>query len=82
LGANAHSLVLVLIIELAGDGELEILYESIYQGDEGTILVWSTKLGLDHYQWLCGPLFHISVDCEAKLFMCIIRRILKFLQIK
>jgi hypothetical protein len=66
LGASASSFVLVLKVELVVDGKLEILYASIYKGDEATILAWSTKLGLGHYQWLHGPLFQILANCKAK----------------
>jgi hypothetical protein len=55
LAANASSFVLVLRIKLDVDGELEILYESIYQGDEIVVLVWCAKLGLGQYRWLHGP---------------------------
>jgi hypothetical protein len=37
LGANAHSLILVLKIKPTMDGKPEILYEGIYQGDDATI---------------------------------------------
>ncbi len=39
LGANAHSLILVLKIKPTMDGKPEILYEGIYQGDDATILM-------------------------------------------
>jgi hypothetical protein len=51
MGANAHSLVLVLEIKLVVDGELEILYESVYQGDEANVIVWYAKPRLGHYRW-------------------------------
>jgi hypothetical protein len=56
-GANAHSLVLVLKVKLVVDGELKILYEGVYQGDDTNVLVWSAKPISSHYQWLHGPLF-------------------------
>jgi hypothetical protein len=81
LGANARFLVLVLEVEPAINGELKIFYEGIYQGDEIVVLVWSTKLGLSHYRWLHGLLFHILVDHKVELFVCTIHHIWRFLQI-
>jgi hypothetical protein len=49
LGANAPSLILILEVKLVVDGELEILYEGVYQGDEVDVLMWFVKLGLGHY---------------------------------
>ncbi len=54
LGANAPnlvltSLVLVLEVKLVIDGELEILYEGVYQRDEVDVLVWFAKPRLGHY---------------------------------
>jgi hypothetical protein len=37
LGANAHSLILVLKIRPNMDGKPKILYEAIYQGDDAII---------------------------------------------
>jgi hypothetical protein len=37
LGANAHSLILVLKIKPNMDGKPKILYEAIYQGDDAII---------------------------------------------
>lgn len=82
LGANAHSFVLVPKVEHVVNDKLEILYESVYQGDEVIVLVWCPKSRLGHYWWLHGPLFQILVDYKVELFVRIIRHIMKFLRIK
>jgi hypothetical protein len=82
LGANAPSFVLVLEVEPTIDGEHEILYEGIYQGDDVDVLMWFIEPILGHYQWLHGPLFQIFIDYKVKLFAHTIRCILRFLQIK
>jgi hypothetical protein len=82
LGANARSFVLVPKVEHVVNGELEILYESVYQGDEVIVLVWCSKPRLGHYRWLHRPLFQILGDRKTELFARIIRHIMKFLQIE
>jgi hypothetical protein len=82
LGASAPSFVLVLEVEPIIDGEHEILYEGIYQGDEVDVLMWFIEPRLGHYRWLHGPLFQILIDCKMKLFAHTICCILTFLQIK
>ncbi len=49
LGGNPCSLVLVLEVEPIVDGNLEILYEGMYERDEAVVLVWYAKLKLSHY---------------------------------
>jgi hypothetical protein len=40
LGVNAPSFVLVLEVEPTIDGEHEILYKGVYQGDEADVFMW------------------------------------------
>jgi hypothetical protein len=41
--------VLVLEVELATFDKPKIMYESIFESDEVTMLVWSTILDVGHY---------------------------------
>ncbi len=44
--------MLVLEVEYVIDGELEILYEGIYQRDEAIVLMWSVKNGTIRVHYL------------------------------
>jgi hypothetical protein len=46
--------VLVLEVELVAIDELEIIYKSLFEGDENIVLMWSTIFNVRHYRWLQG----------------------------
>jgi hypothetical protein len=44
-----HSLVLLLEVKLATIDKPEIMFESVFEGDETTMLMWFVVLGIGHY---------------------------------
>jgi hypothetical protein len=50
----------MLEVELIIINEPKIMYEGVFEGDEATMLFWSTVLGIEHYWWLQGSMFQIE----------------------
>ncbi len=60
MGANACSLVLMLEVELTIINEPKIMYEGVFEGNEATMLIWSTVPEIEHYWWLQGSMLKIE----------------------
>jgi hypothetical protein len=50
----------MLEVELVIVDEPKIMYESVFEGNETTMLVWSTIPGVKHYWWLQGLMLQIE----------------------
>jgi hypothetical protein len=50
----------MLEVELTIINEPKIMYEGVFEGNEATMLIWSTVPEIEHYWWLQGSMLKIE----------------------
>jgi len=80
ISPNSRILVILLQIDPNSGDEPKIVCEGCYETEDTFIFAWSSILDIEHYCWLHGPIRQLSPNSKVDYFVCIIRRILNFLQ--
>jgi hypothetical protein len=81
ISPNSRTLVILLQVDPASDGEPETVCEGCYETGDISIFAWFSVPGVGHYRWLRGPIRHLPPNSKADYLVCTIRHILDFLQL-
>jgi hypothetical protein len=81
ISLNSHTLVILFQFDPVFGDEFEIVCEGCYETKDTSIFAWFSVHGVRHYRWLHGPIRRLPPNSKADYLVCIIQRILDFLQL-
>jgi hypothetical protein len=81
ISPNSRTLVILLQVDPVSGDEPGTVCEGCYKIEDTSIFAWSLVPGVGHYRWLRGPICRLPPNSKADYLVCIVRRILDFLQL-
>jgi len=81
ISPNSRTLVILLQVDPVSGDEPETVCEGCYKIEDTSIFAWSLVPDVGHYRWLRGPICRLPPNSKADYLVCIVRRILDFLQL-
>jgi hypothetical protein len=73
--------VILLQVDPASGDKPKTVCEGYYETKDISIFAWSSIPGVGHYRWLHGLIRQLPPNNKVDYLICIIRRILDFLQL-